>query len=89
MPVYVSAQADITLEPSIKVAGKISWTKNVKVEAQAGARHQGDGNIKLKGYANVRGNESKGHDVPQCRVLRRTEPDTGNRHRGRPQAEAV
>lgn len=31
----------------------------------------------------------QGHDVPQCRVLRRTEPDAGNRHRGRPQAEAV
>ncbi|WP_346681932.1 VWA domain-containing protein [Bifidobacterium pullorum] len=66
VPVYVSAQADITLEPSIKVAGKISWTKNVKVEAQAGARHQGDGNIKLKGYANVRGNESKDTTCPNA-----------------------
>ena len=66
VPVYVSAQADITLEPSIKVAGKISWTKNVKVEAQAGARHQGDDNIKLKGYANVRGNESKDTTCPNA-----------------------
>lgn len=66
VPVYISAQADITLEPSITVEGKISWTKNVKVEAQAGARHQGDGNIKLRGYANVRGNESKDTTCPNA-----------------------
>ena len=71
IPVYVSSQTDVTFEPSIKVSGKVTWSKEFGVESQVGAKHEGiKDNLDLKPYANTRPTEDDDDTDTTC-------PDTG------------
>lgn len=57
VPVYISAQVDLTLEPSVELKGKISLKKEIKLEGQVGAKHEGRKDLDVQGYRNVRGSD--------------------------------
>lgn len=64
VPVYVSAEAELTLEPSVTVEGKVSYTVSAKVENQLGARHREGKDHYFDGYANTKigdSDEGKGN----------------------------
>lgn len=66
IPVYVSAQTELTLKPSVTAEGKANLEVEDKVESQLGARHREGKDHYFDGYANIRKADETDEGKSKC-----------------------